>query len=140
MPRDGAWLNSQESLSLSLPLSNSGLDAYTLWLLTGIAHCHAHHSLQAQQRIATPAAALSLSLSPALSTSTRQDSSSPSLCDSLSPAYDLYFTSSQLKQEITTRYIQVGIHISLSEVAGVRMLLVCFVLDAILKETCTGLE
>lgn len=62
VPRDGAWLNSQESLSLSLPLSNSGLDAYTLWLLTGIAHCHAHHSLQAQQRIATTAA-LSLSLS-----------------------------------------------------------------------------
>lgn len=65
VPRDGAWLNSQESLSLSLPLSNSGLDPYTLWLLTGIAHCHAHHSLQAQQRIATTAALL-LSLSRSL--------------------------------------------------------------------------
>lgn len=67
VPRDGAWLNSQESLSLSLPLSNSGVDAYTLWLLTGIAHCHAHHSLQAQQRIATATAlSLSLPLSPPL--------------------------------------------------------------------------
>ncbi|CAM4566370.1 unnamed protein product [Leuciscus chuanchicus] len=70
--------NRSQGLSDALPLSLEGfrrkclvtvhgLDAYTFWLQTGIAHCHAHYSLQAQQRIATTAAlSLSLPLSPPL--------------------------------------------------------------------------